>query len=188
MANPTKTKKPSDPSILDSEESTPTQPHAVSGSNASGSAGKARIYRGTQEVDHDLFKLSMAEMRKNVSYTDRPDWQKFEHCHIFHTVDSNGKPQEACSAVGGHFHLVKVINEPGKVPALEISGPKRHMNVKREGVLTKIVADVEGDTHTHDYMYIRSERIALRKTNAEFAQFEAGVRMKREGSVEGVIG
>ncbi len=150
-----------------------------------------RIYKNTQEVDHDLFKLKPASMKKNVSFTDEPRYEFFEHCHIFHTVDSNGKPQEACTPVGGHVHKIEVVHEGG-VPALKVS-PAMHWVRRKKGarfqrMLVPITeTDPDGDDHTHASMYLGSERIKLRESSLEFAKFDAAMRAKENPTVEGVV-
>lgn len=157
-----------------------------------------RIYKGQQKVDHDLFKLKVASMRKNVSFNDKPEIVSFEHCHIFHTVDSYGQKQFTTNAVGGHFHEVTVIENPnGGVPKLEISEPKKWVVKKVRGRKKKIavpvvlVDDEEGkevDTHTHEFEYLGSSQIHLRKPNLEFAKFDSALRAKQQPAVEGVHG
>lgn len=138
-----------------------------------------RIYRGDTEIDHDLYRLKVAHMVKNVSYTEIPDYEKIEHCHIFHTVDSNGKKQTACSPVGNHFHEVKLVEREGGVPSLEVSAAMRWATRRIKGRVKRVaepISDRDGnvyDTHTHDFEYMRSERIKLRVQNAEAAKAEA---------------
>lgn len=159
------------------------------------SAGRReRVYKGTQEVDHDLFKLEAAKMSKNVSYTDIPNVQQFVHNHIFHTVDSSGKKQTTCTPVGGHFHEVEVTLGEGGVPELTVGPPKKWVIKKKRGVKTKVAVPVgwgseddrEYDEHTHDATYIGSERIQLRAANVEFAKYDAEVRGKQSPAIDGV--
>ncbi len=154
---------------------------------------KPRVYKGTQIVDHDLFKLEVAKMTKNVSYTDVPDLVKLEHVHMFHTVDSNGKKVSMSSAVGGHHHDITVV--PGKdgVPTIQVSEPRKIVVRKRKGRIERLSVPVvldpesgEVDDHTHSVTYLGSERITLRKTNPEFAKFESAIRTARETAVENV--
>jgi hypothetical protein len=151
----------------------------------------SRVYRGTQTVDHDLFKLNVAVMKKNVSYTDIPDMQNFEHCHIFHTVDSGGRKQTACNDVGGHHHDIEVVPpQKGGVPTLRISGPRKWVRDRRRGRLSVPVdshlSEEDQDRHTHTFTYLGSEKIKLREPNVEYAKFEAAIRAKQEPTIEGV--
>lgn len=174
----------------------PNKPKSSMPFTAEGEAPVApkRIYKGTQEVDHDLFKLNAAKMAKNVSYTDVPQIEHFEHCHIFHTVDSGGRKQETSSAVGGHHHDIEVVEDANGVPSLKVSEPRKWIKKKIRGVMQRvsvaIVLDEEDgttDSHTHEVTYLGSERITMRQANVEFAKFEVALKSKREFSVEGVI-
>jgi hypothetical protein len=154
-----------------------------------------RIYKSTQVVDHDLFKLEVAKMKKNVSFTEIPEVMSFEHCHIFHTVDSNGKKQHTSTAVGGHHHPVQVVAGVDGVPTLKVGEPRRWVKRKIRGVMQRVEEPIylngekdEQDTHTHEVSYLGSERITLREPNIEAARFEAELKAKREPIIEGVRG
>jgi hypothetical protein len=156
------------------------------------SAGKKRFYSGEQEIDHDLFKLEIATMKKNVSFTDVPDYEKIEHVHMFHTVDSNGKKQETCSPVGGHFHMVEVLSERDGVPALKISPPMKYVTQRKNGRKVRVAIlltdeDPDGDTHTHTVRYLKSEKIVLRQANAEFATYEGRINSIQNPSIDGIV-
>lgn len=159
-----------------------------------------RLYRGTKEIDHDLFKLLPAEMLKNVSINpETPDLQKATHVHFFHTVDSNGKKQLRSASVGGHFHDVEVIEDPnGGVPKLKISPAKIAVRKKVRGVATIVSEPVRVykdphsedaivDDHTHDYEYVNSCRVAMRQANVEFAKFESQIKAHQNPVVENVV-
>ncbi len=174
MAKPINQKPIQAPAAQETQEATqPTQ--------------TARVYKGEQVLDHDLFKLLPATMMKNVSYTDKPDYAKIEHCHIFHTIDSSGKRQDACNAVGGHLHLVTVTHNYAGVPSLEVSGPVRYVKQKNRGVYSRVAVPMEDDTHTHEVQYLGSEKIQMRKPNMEFAKLDAIMRAKQDITVPGVI-
>lgn len=158
-----------------------------------------RTYLNAQEYDHDLFKLTVAKMTKNVALPNtKPEFITLEHCHIFHTIDSAGKRQVVSTAVGGHVHEVKQVGEENGVPILEIGPAMKFVIKKKYGKMTKILARVllekEGgadggdlvDDHTHDYIYMGSEKIKARVVNPEFAKFETELKMKREPVVDGV--
>jgi hypothetical protein len=158
---------------------------------------QSRIYKGTQQIDHDLFKLKVALMTKNVSFTDRPELVEFEHCHIFHTYDSNGKKQDTCSAVGGHFHPIVVRQGKDGVPVIEVGPPRKWVLKRIRGRNQRVMAPIDlGDTdkngnplfdeHTHEVDYLGSERITLRQSNVEFAKMEASIKARQEPSIDGV--
>src|SRR5690606_13018774 len=51
-----------------------------------------RVYAKQQELDHDLYKLEVAHLRRNASYNDdAPVWEQIEHCHFFHSIDTRGR-------------------------------------------------------------------------------------------------
>lgn len=174
------------------EESAPT-PRAAPANLAR--AGGERVYKGTQELDHDLFKLDVARMKKNVSFTEIPIWNYSEHVHIFHTIDSSGKKQTECAPVGGHFHAVEVTMSPDGVPSLKVSKPmiwvlvrdrKTGKKVKTAVLMTD--EDPDSDDHTHEVIYLGSEKIRLRKTNLEFAKFHAQIMAVQNPSIPGISG
>lgn len=147
-----------------------------------------RVYKSTQEVDHDLFKLRPATMQKNVSFSEIPQYEPIEHCHIFHTVDSNGTRQETCNAVGGHFHKMEVVQNADGVPTVRCSKPMRWVQKKVNGRFQKMLEEFSDDKHTHDVQYLGSEKIKLRETNMEAAKLQAMVESREKMSVEGVVG
>jgi hypothetical protein len=157
-----------------------------------------RIYKSTQDVDHDLFKLTVSEMIKNGGYNpDVPMLEKHEHTHWFHTVDSSGRAQTASTPTGGHHHNVKVIVGKDGVPTLEVSGPKRWVKRKVRGTRNKFKRveedafigtgeDAIHDTHSHNVQYCGSEKITLRSPNIEASLAMSALQQKREPSIEGV--
>lgn len=149
----------------------------------------ARVYKGSQEIDHDLFKLVVAKMRRNISWsggTAPEDYVFLDHCHMFHTFDSSGRKQTRSTKTGGHFHEVTITKTSG-VPRVTISGPKTEIRKRVNGRVRPMVIDLADDDHTHDAEYIRSERIQIRSSNVEAAKVEAFVRAQQEVSVPGVL-
>lgn len=166
---------------------------AESGEGSPPMQRRERVYKGTREVDHDLFKLEVAKMRKNVSYTDVPDVREIEHCHLFHTVDSNGKKQVASNQVGGHHHDIEVTADADGVPTLKVSEPRRWVLKKVRGKNQRVSVPIflnsekdEWDNHTHAVTYLGSEKITLRAPNVEAAKIETMARAKT-APVEGVL-
>jgi len=123
-------------------------------------AAPKRIYKGEVEIDHDLFKLEVSNMRKNISINEEaPVYAGVEHCHFYHSYDSSGKKQVACAPIAGHTHLVEMyMSEDGTINAKV--GPAV---VKQGGKYVPF----KHDSHTHDATYMRSERITVRQVNAE---------------------
>jgi len=150
-----------------------------------------RFERGTQEHIHDLFKLLVALMQKDVSYKWRqPQLIPMEHSHFFHSInDTTMQPNKYCSAVGGHFHEVKIA--PGKVaangfPLVEVGPALTYVNKKlpngrilkrAELVQFESVDELTGDlkiikdNHTHQVEYLGSETFnAQSRSNARVAE------------------
>jgi len=164
-----------------------------------GSEPTARVFKGSQELPHDLFKLKVASMKRNVSYTDVPIIDHIEHVHIFHTIDSSGKRQTESTPVGGHFHQIEVHHNAMGVPHLVVGPAMKWVKkrVKGQRKAKRVAVPVrwqigedewETDNHTHQSEYLGSEMIHLRKSNPEAAKAETAIRMKMEPPpVEGVM-
>ncbi len=188
-------KHPDDATVYDEENDNPIPRRLERGSPPPdrSNAGGKRFYKGAQEIDHDLFKLDIARMKKDVSFSEIPEYQFIEHVHMFHSVDARGRPQDSCSPVGNHTHLVKVIGvSKDGVPKLEISPAVRFVIQKIKGRKVRVAVPIseleeDGDEHTHRAIYIRSERIKLQETNAEFAKLEAAVHARENPSIPGVL-
>lgn len=171
---------------------------ATANDDTAESTQQQRAYKGTQVVDHDLFKLEAAKMKKNVSYTEELMIELFDHCHMFHTVDSNGKKLDVSSPVGGHFHPIKVTRSESGVPEITVGPPHKFVMKKRNGRKVKVAVPVsfgsvddEGservlDDHTHRATYLGSEKVSIRQPSVEFAKLDATLAMGRVSSVEGV--
>jgi len=135
-----------------------------------------RVFSGKALIFHDLFKLTVAKMKKNMSWQPIPadEYTEIEHVHFFHTYDSSGRKQEHSTSVGGHFHIMKVVQNEDGVPTVKCdSGPVKYIRQKNkfskryERVLVP-VNDV--DKHTHDSIYLQSNELSVRKINEEAAK------------------
>lgn len=138
-----------------------------------------RTYKGTRIVDHDLFKLKVASLKRNISYTDIPTFESVEHTHFFHTYDSDGRQQTYASSVGGHTHKVTwerseggdLIGKCG--PAIKVQGANfapayAAVNVKMRNPNTGLVEKTNvPDDHTHEVEYLFSEKINARVMNPD---------------------
>lgn len=90
-----------------------------------------KALKTAQEVNHHLFKLKYAKFMANSSYKkDNPVLTPMEHAHIYHTVDSMGRPQEFCGYVGGHTHRVKVIENADGTLSVECGPPLKKQTIK----------------------------------------------------------
>jgi hypothetical protein len=114
-------------------------------------------------------------MRKNMGYNPKkPVWESIEHAHLYHTVDSSGKPLTKCTPVGGHFHDVEMHENPdGGAPILKVGPPMRYIGTVEDGRIVKTVAPVKGDNHTHEAVYLHSEKIKPRRMSEEYLKFRA---------------
>ena len=124
-----------------------------------------RRYTGEFEIDTDTFKLERANMIKNLGVDDKnPIAVPAEHCHFFHTYDSNGKKMTRASAIGGHSHEVEIsVDENGNLvgkcsPAIAVS---KHL--------------VGGDAHVHEVTYLKSDKLQVRKMNEDAQRIIAGM-------------
>jgi hypothetical protein len=161
-------------------------------------AQRARSYKGSEQVDHDLFKLENALLKRDLSYGgDAPLIDHITHSHHFHTVDSNGRKLETSTSVGGHFHPVTVKMSESGVPEITV-GPAMKWVTKLHGKRrTKVMlpvafdgSDDDGnpivDNHTHKVSYLGSEKVTVRQPSLEAAKYTSALSMRREVTVEGV--
>lgn len=133
-----------------------------------------RKLKGSKNVYHDLFKLKNAPMVKILGVPDPVLMKKaphlvrtvqLEHCHIFHSIDSNGRPQKYSTHIGGHCHEIKVNLNPDGSFKVECGPPLRRFKNSR-------VEPVEPyDTHTHEVEYIESIELQARKANQEAVKY-----------------
>lgn len=161
------------------------------------------IIRESQKVKTHTFKLVVEKMLKNTAFHPglvHPNW--IEHCHIFHSVNSQGKPQEKSSKTGGHYHEISWwVEKDGSLRA-ECGPPlcKKARRVKNKGTIyeTKPVQfwDEENekwivDNHTHDIRYLHSNELSMQKAQKyhpspeeiRIARDKAVLREKGEASI-----
>jgi hypothetical protein len=135
---------------------------------------------GKLDVIVDSFKLLSERMLKNIGVENRRGQENIvalEHCHIYHTYDSNGRKQMTCNSVGGHYHNVEVmVGKDGGLTAIcspPIQGKASHKELQ------------PNDTHTHKVQYLKSETVELRKASSEAAQIYSN--FLKEPYVAGVV-
>lgn len=175
-----------------------------------------RVFRGEQKVHHDLFRLQLAKMLKNVGIDDQaPDVEKVDHTHFYRTVDSNGKSLAASAPVGGHHHNVKVsyddkgniqmaVDASGKIKRdaegkpyilAEISGPMRWVKKKVKGKWRRFEEpmklgkgeDAIPDEHEHGMVYLRSQLINVRNIDPKAAAEAAKVESDYRAKRDGAV-
>lgn len=144
-----------------------------------------RVYAHSQLIKHDLFKLLPANMIRNVSYSDIPHYEHIEHAHWYHTVDSTGKKLENSSAVGQHFHEMKVVQNKDGIISAECGPASKFVMKTINGRPRKVVEVISHDAHTHEVEYKLSEDIPPRMPNKEWAKAQA--QMPAPPSVSGII-
>lgn len=139
------------------------------------SKGFKRVLKGQETIYHDVFRLEVANLVRNESFNDIPLLVEIPHSHRFHNVNSDGKPQDKCSPVAGHFHEM-IIEENDEGEMRVICGPAKKFARNKRG--KKIIVDVVThkddfdrpviDNHTHEVTYLQSEEIVRRvyKTDA----------------------
>lgn len=148
----------------------------------------------SKEIIHDLFKLEFARMQKNVAVDEQePQWVAVEHCHFFHTVDSNGKKQTTSASIGGHFHLMEVIEPESSedMPIVRcVSGPMQWARKKINGKFKRVaipIVSTEIDDHRHDVEWIRQDIVSIRQTNTEAVKVVTDTETRQSVSVPGVV-
>lgn len=139
------------------------------------------FFKNNKEHIHHLFKAEVAKCKKNMS------WQKgvvqieeVEHCHFFHTINSQGIEQTYTSPIAGHFHKItwktdsegNLIAECG--PALHkrmVKKPNGEQKTKIEEIkfhdgMSDDGAEYIKDNHTHIMTYKGSEIITKKSVQA----------------------
>lgn len=138
-----------------------------------------RVYANELVIDHDLYKLELKNMKKNMAWEAGVyDIHDVNHEHFFHTMDSSGRKLKYSNMVGGHFHEMTVIPQPNGAPPIVKCGPA--IREVRKLVNKKMVKKFEPalryandqgemvtDSHVHEVTYIRSNKIPTRKINDE---------------------
>jgi hypothetical protein len=135
-----------------------------------------KVYKGSVEFEHHLFKLGLSHFLKNISYKFmRPEIQRVEHVHFYHSVTTAGKTMKYCSAVGGHFHLMDLVLENGEIKSIKCGPPLTEKKIKIPGSMNSVkkivpvkyeAIDVDTgdrkdivDTHVHEINYVYTEHI-----------------------------
>lgn len=143
-----------------------------------------RTFHTQKQFMHDLFKLKVAVMLRNESVfeNDAPNLIRLEHCHVFHTITSDGKKQTRSSSIGGHFHKMEIVEQQGEglPPKVRcISGPMKEVVKLVHGKRVKVeVPANDFDDHTHEIEYDRSNVIVERTRNVEAAKAEAQINAR----------
>lgn len=159
-------------------------------------AAPERVYAENLMIDHDLYKLQLAAMLKDIAIkapNHEPLFDEVLHQHYYHTYDSSGKRMSECSPIGGHTHelIIEQPAQPAKFDkegnetekakvAIYKCGPPMRVVRKRQGrgrfkkVLERLM--VHGliyDDHRHDVEFLKSDRIKMRSKNVKAAEWQS---------------
>jgi hypothetical protein len=130
-----------------------------------------RVFKGDMKVMIDTFKLKVATFKKNIAPDGKqfkPNYVPFEHAHIFHTRQENGKENLCCAPVGGHTHEVIIEVVDGKFVG-RTSEPIQFRG--SEKIAPKM--DAQGrviDNHTHEVEYLKSDEHTPKSVSPEVAK------------------
>lgn len=136
-------------------------------------------WKGSETYRHDLFKLGVAKLKKNISWKKKlPEIIQLEHTHLFHSHDNKGQVNKTCVPVAGHYHeVMTLINQDGELIA-KCGPPIRKVEKRLETGKIKSVPqqvqwvrqnqqtgedELEVDNHVHEVIYLASEEISAAK-------------------------
>lgn len=124
-----------DSTMLDIEKEDAAQKATAPAPKPTGVVKFQKFQKGTQLVEHHLFKLAVAKMKKNISWKYRqPETVEIEHVHFYHSVnDTTLQKNRFCSPVGGHFHeIILDLDANGEIVGAKC-GPAVHYATKKVG-------------------------------------------------------
>ncbi len=121
---------------------------------------------------HDLFCLETSEMKRNMAWSKKMKAiiEVFDHKHMFHTFDSDGRRQANCTPALGHFHQMNIVKRGanGDVDSYEAGPAVRYVLERDEDTneYKKVIRPVDKvEAHTHEVEYRVSEEMQTRKYN-----------------------
>lgn len=152
---------------------------------------KGRVFGNDFTFIHDLYKLDLAHMKKDMATQgNAPFLQNVEHVHFYHSFDSTGRKQVKSTMIGGHFHEVTVISEGDdeNPPRIKVGPAVKYVSVrnKRTKRVEKRIQPLAMDEHTHDVTYLRSDKLKPRKVSDEFVKFQSKVDTPK-AQVDGIL-
>lgn len=137
---------------------------------SAGSVNQERLYNAQVEIDHDLFKLEVGLLKRDVGYNpDSPIWEMIEHCHFFHSVDSRGAPQSRSTMVGGHYHEI-YVDASGNT---QCSPPMAEIKFRKNGRTQTQTRPLPHDSHTHVVSYRHSLKFKPQSLHPEFVKMQS---------------
>ena len=151
-----------------------------------------RIFANQTKVTVDTYKLTTAEMKKNVSYSKIPQIIMCDHVHIFHNYDSSGSKLIYPALVGGHTHeLILVSPATARSEAKYKCGPpivQKTIIDENTGKAKKVWERLRFDDHIHpEVHYEKSDTIEIRKANRDAAVL-IGMEAAKTAPIPGIIG
>lgn len=161
---------------------------AARGSNGSTPAVPQLRQKGAISFRHDLYKMALAEAKKNVSYKKYvPELQQVPHTHFFHSHDMRGRPNAYCQPVAGHFHAVTPRVGPNGEMLADCGPPLRKVERTVQGGFARTVIEpvayIDGpnqktivDDHRHQVDYVHSEEISPGRIQAQQRQDAAKLK------------
>lgn len=178
--------------MSEEQKPAPTKQKAAAAVNSAPTKPKLKM-RGSMTIVHHLFRAGLADFFKNQSWKKlQPNLTKVPHIHFFHTVTSNGKPQQYTTAVGGHFHEVEWNIDPvtGE-PVAKCGPPLKKVAVPGiDGLTTHEIREIKWhdgvgsmgqrgkdiiDTHRHEMIYEGSDEFTTEQIRQTQAANRAGV-------------
>lgn len=128
-----------------------------------------RKMKGELDVYHDLFKLEVERVGKNIAVPgSQPLLVGIDHCHYYHSVNSRGKKQADCTPIAGHTHKVTYHKDDNGDLVGECSGPYSRQLIKlANGTRAERVMPTKGDNHTHKVTYQNSSVFKMKDINPD---------------------
>lgn len=151
-----------------------------------------RVLKGAKVFHQDVYKLNVAKRLFNMSWkTYRPNLVEQEHCHFFRSCNDQGIENEYSTAIGGHFHEIKIEwDEDGKLKSAKCGPPLQKTQVVLPGSKRKVtrimpitfdsetdrgVQTLEDD-HTHEIKYLYTDKFTVREREAMRQEESAKVK------------
>lgn len=153
---------------------------------AGSSTKQKRNLQKTERVFHDLFRLDLANTKKDVGINpEKPIWEVIPHKHFYHTVNSDGKTLKTSAPTAGHYHEVIVESDAdGNFTKVEC-GPPLVMHKGKSH-------PYKNDKHIHNVSYLVSEEVEKRVSSKDavrvmeyFSQEENNARKGVAGIIKG---
>lgn len=140
-------------------------------------------FNDNSEIITHLFQLKTAKMTKYEGWKNvdsMPPAEKklameqfmrqYDHEHSYRTLTSLGEWMNGANAVGGHYHLCEVILNEKTGQPVAVNGM---LQIKVGPAVTErggVIVPYPWDQHTHEAIYVRSNRIKVQSISPEVVQ------------------